>query len=97
MTLEDLRADVDAIDAELVALLARRRAVVARMAALKRMDRMAPLDAGREAALAARWTELAEARGLPAEAARAVLDAVLVHSREHVRDLAGAGPDEPEV
>ena len=90
MTLEDLRAAIDAIDAELVALLARRRGVVAEMAAHKRAAGLAPLDAAREAELAERWAELARALGMPAEVARTVLEAVLAHSRAQVSSLVAA-------
>lgn len=75
--LSSLRAEVDAVDAELIALLARRREVVARLFALKDARALPRLDAAREAALLADRRARAEALGLPGDDVEAVFRAAL--------------------
>lgn len=87
MSLEAKRRLVDEVDAALVGLLAERRARVAELAREKRASGAAVVDAERERSLRARWAELARAAGLPERVALGVLEAVLVESRAHVRQV----------
>jgi chorismate mutase len=87
VSLEAKRRLVDEVDAALVGLLAERRARVAELAREKRASGAAVVDAERERSLRARWAELARAAGLPERVALGVLEAVLVESRAHVRQV----------
>lgn len=64
-TMAEVRAGVDAVDAELVGLLARRFAFMAAAARIK-ADRSAVRDEGRKAAVIAQATAAARLAGLPA-------------------------------
>jgi chorismate mutase len=71
------REAIDAIDAELVRLLARRAEYVAEVARFKEQEGLAVTDTGREQRMLARITALAEAEGLDPGIARAVLRTVI--------------------
>jgi len=71
------RKDLDAIDDRLVDLLAERAAAVKGIWELKRRHRVEQLDPAREAAVLARLTERAKARGLDPAAVAEVLEAVV--------------------
>lgn len=75
--LEGPREAIDAIDAELVRLLARRAEHVAEVARYKEQHGLAVTDPGREQRMLARVTELAKAEGLDPGIARAVLRTVI--------------------
>lgn len=87
MSIDATRRLVDEVDASLVELLAKRRALVAELAREKRAAGLGAVDAAREEALRARWAELARAEGLPEQVALTVLEAVLRESRSHVREV----------
>jgi chorismate mutase len=77
LELEASRAAIDAIDAELIRLLARRAEYVTEVARYKEQHGLAVTDTGREQRMLARITELAEAEGLDPGIARAVLRTVI--------------------
>jgi len=66
MTLDNLRAEIDAVDDELAALLARRMDLAARVAAVKRETGAPVYQSAREKAILARLGEQAEPEYLPA-------------------------------
>lgn len=65
--LEMLRADIDAIDAEVVKLLADRFLITSKVGQLKARHALDPVDPNREAAQEARFRALAQANGLKPE------------------------------
>ncbi len=65
-----LRAGIEAVDRELMALVARRLELARRVGARKRDERAATLDPGREAAVIRRAVENGREHGLPEEAVR---------------------------
>ena len=75
--LDEPREAIDAIDAELVRLLARRGEYVAQVARFKEQHGLAVTDTGREQRMLARITDLAQAEGLDPGIARAVLRTVI--------------------
>jgi chorismate mutase len=74
--LAGVRARIDALDDDLVDLLARRFAAVAEAARLKRPHGIPPLPPRRFAVVLARVAARAEARGLDPEAARRIWEAI---------------------
>lgn len=79
MSLEALRAQLDDVDAELIAVLARRAGVVAEIWAWKSQHGVPRVDAARETALRERLLSQAEALGLSRTAINAVLDRIVGH------------------
>ena len=65
-----LRDEIERVDREIVAAVARRVELARRIGDLKKDDRRATLDTGREAAVIRRATELGREAGLDPEAAR---------------------------
>lgn len=65
--LETLRADIDAIDAQIVALLAGRFRITSKVGQLKARHALDPVDPDREAAQEARFRALAQVNGLKPE------------------------------
>jgi chorismate mutase len=65
--LEALRVEIDAIDEQLVELLARRFAVTARVGAVKKRFALQPVDAEREARQLSRYRALAARHTLDPE------------------------------
>jgi chorismate mutase len=84
--LAQLRSEIDAVDARIVALLAERRRLVEKLAGEKAEAALGPVDAARETELVRRWAAHAAREGLPDRAAIGVLDAILAESRGHVAD-----------
>jgi len=80
MTLDELRAEIDAVDDELAALLARRMALAAQVAAVKRGTGAPVLQPGREEAILARLGAGMDPQYLPA--LTAVYQAIFRASRE---------------
>lgn len=74
------RAELDAIDREVLALLARRRELVRALFVLKDADGIPRVDPARERALLDDRRATAAALGLPPELADAVFRAVLASS-----------------
>ncbi len=77
MSLEALRTKLDALDDELIALLARRADVVAEIWRWKSANGVARIDPTREAALRERLLTVADGLGLDRAAVSAVLDRVI--------------------
>jgi chorismate mutase-like protein len=80
-TLAEARSQIDAIDREVLQLLARRAAVTRSLAAWKEAHGIAPRDPAREAAMLAERCRQAEAMGLSPWLAEAVTRAVLATTR----------------
>ena len=80
MTLEELRAGIDAIDDEIAPLLARRMALAAQVAAAKRATGAPVRQLARERAVLARLSAGMEAQYIPA--LEAVYEAIFRASRE---------------
>lgn len=74
--LAEVRARIDAIDDDLVDLLAQRFAAVAEAARLKRPHGIPPLTPRRFAAVLARVTARARSRGLDPEAAQRIWETI---------------------
>jgi len=85
------RRDVDEIDRAVVALLARRRAVVGEMRALKAEHDLPRVDPERERSLRAALLSEGRAHQVPDALVEAVLDAVLADSRA----LVSTDPERP--
>lgn len=93
MALAALRARVDEVDQQIVALLAERRRLVAQMGPVKAALGLPALDPGREAEARARLLGAATNLGLPELLVQQIFDAVLADSRQVVsRSLIGSGP-----
>lgn len=84
--LTKLRTDIDAIDAQLVALLAQRFELTGEVGQLKKLHQLPATDAAREAAQMARIECLAAQHGLDAAFAqrflRLVIDEVVTHHKQ---------------
>ena len=81
LTLSELRGRLEAIDAECIALLARRVEVARAVGAHKRAHGLATLDAGREARVVARAAHLGREAGLEEEEVRGIYWQVVAMSR----------------
>lgn len=77
MTLLDLRAQLDALDSELLHLLARRAQLVEEVWAWKRQQQMPRIDAARESELKTRLLNQAEQLGLSRKAVAPILDHII--------------------
>lgn len=86
-----LRAEIDRVDKELVAVLARRHELARTVRALKARIGLLPVDPVREAAIVRRAGEEARRMGLPEEAVRAVFWGVL----DCCREMDAGGPSDP--
>lgn len=84
--LDELRGEIDRLDAQLIELLADRFAVSRRVGELKRSSGLSPRDAEREKLQMKRVRDLARAQGVSPELAEAILrlvvDAVVVEHQE---------------
>ena len=80
MTLDELRAEIDAIDDEIAPLLARRMALAAQVAAVKHETGAPVLQPAREKAVLARLGAGMEAQYIPAM--ETVYEAIFRASRE---------------
>jgi chorismate mutase len=76
-----LRGQIDLIDEELIALLARRFECARQMADLKRAKKLPVFDGEREAALFQRIGELAQQKGLRPAIAQAVFAEIIHQAR----------------
>ena len=86
--LEDLRREIADLDEQLVALLARRLALVVEVGQVKHDLGLPTLDPTREAEVVRRGAELARAQGLDPELARDVLWRIMAHAR-YIQDSSG--------
>ncbi|MFZ5440416.1 MAG: chorismate mutase [Myxococcota bacterium] len=80
MSLETLRGKLDAIDAELIDVLARRAAVVDEIWAWKAAQGVGRVDPAREAAVRERLLARAEQLGLSRAAVSSILERIIGHS-----------------
>ena len=77
MKLEEMRAQLDELDSELIELLARRASVVEEIWAWKQQHQVARVDPAREVELRSRLLTQADALGLSREAISAILDRIV--------------------
>ncbi len=77
MSLQGKRAELDALDAELIKLLARRAGIVQEIWAWKQANGVERIDPVREVELRARLLAQAESLGLSREAVAAILDRII--------------------
>lgn len=80
--LEQLRAEIAALDDELTRLLERRLAAVAEIGGIKQRLGLPVLDPAREAEVVRRAAHRARERGVDPELVRAVLWRVIDHARQ---------------
>ncbi len=80
-TLESFRARIDALDAQILAILAERRAVVAELFAWKDAQALRRIDPVREAELRHARKQAGVRHGLPEQLVEAVFDAILADAR----------------
>ena len=85
MTLDNLRIEIDSLDDQLAALLARRMALAAQVAASKRETGAPVLQPAREKAILARLGRTIEPQYLPA--LELVYEAIFQASRAYQRGL----------
>jgi chorismate mutase/prephenate dehydrogenase len=90
-----LRAMIDALDRDLLQIVARRMALVAEVAAYKRAHGLRVRDAERERALLADRARRAEALGLPAAEIESMFRVLLRASRDHQSALGAEAPPDP--
>lgn len=69
-SLEEIRRNIEALDAALLDVLARRRALALQAGEIKRLQGLPTLDPGHEAAVVRRAAEAARRLGLPEEDVR---------------------------
>lgn len=86
LTLAELRQNLEAIDAECMALLVRRVDVARQVGAHKRAHGLATLDAQREARVVASAARMARDAGLPEEEVRQIFWHVVAMSRRAQQD-----------
>ena len=85
--LDDARAQIDAIDAEILDLLARRAAIVAALWAEKVAANVPLRDPAREAAMLEALRAAARQRGLDPDRIAAVFEAVIGHPLQAEAEL----------
>lgn len=83
--LASLRAQIDALDHQLVETLTARFRVAEAVGELKHRQGILPLDPAREAEIVKRATDVARSSGVPEEGVRDVFWAVLGYCRDGVR------------
>jgi chorismate mutase/prephenate dehydrogenase len=91
-----LRSMIDALDRDLLQIVARRMALVAEVAAYKRQHGLRVRDAGRERELLADRARLAEELGLPRGEIESVFRLLLRASRDHQASLRAEIPPDTE-
>ena len=79
--LDALRAEIESVDAAIVALVGRRQALAREIGEHKRRLGMPVLDPPREAAVVRRVAELARQNGVPEEAVRELFRRLMAVSR----------------
>ena len=90
--LTELRVHIDAVDAQIIALLGERFRHTAAVGALKSAQQMPATDAGREAAQALRIATLAAEHGVDVDLAQRVFRTVIDHVVAQHK-VAGALPE----
>jgi len=89
-TLRAYREELDVLDEQIVALLAKRFSVTQKVGELKAMYAADAVDNARETAQLERFTELSRQYGLPSDTTRAVFETVIGLVRENHRNIARA-------
>lgn len=89
-SLAGLREELDGLDAQLTALLAKRFSVTTKVGELKAAYGADAADATREAAQLERLVALSREHGLPLEATRSIFETVFGLVRENHRHIARA-------
>lgn len=79
--MDPLRDQIDAIDAELVDLIAKRIEVARKIARIKKQEQLPILDGSREEAIKAKVRDLAKAEGISPHVMEEVLQLILDYSR----------------
>lgn len=93
-TVATLRAQIEAVDAQLVGVIAQRLALAKAIGCSKRAGGIPVTDPAREAAVVARVSALAREAGVPEDEIRALYWRLLAMSR---RAQFGSAPDEREA
>ena len=91
-----LRLRIDDLDHELIALLARRMAVVGELSAVKRSEGKRVRDPERERSLLEDRSQLATALGLPQDLVESLFRVIMRASREHQSSLKVELPMQPD-
>jgi chorismate mutase len=90
-TLEELRAEIDRVDAEIIELIGRRQDCAGRMAHLKYVRGLSVRDEERRQAVLDRAFERAVERGVDATAVQQVFELLIGMSEARQRDCLGEG------
>ena len=85
-TIQSIRTEFDALDAEIARLLGQRHKLATRIGVLKRERGMLALDSAREAAVIVRFIDTANFHGIPRQRAATVIRAILQACRSAVAD-----------
>jgi chorismate mutase len=81
-TIEELRSEIDNVDDELLALLAKRKEIIRLIAAYKSEHHLDIVDSGREKQLLSRLMEEAELNGLDPEFINELYNLIIKNSRK---------------
>ena len=92
-TMADLRAEIDTIDKELIALLARRAGFIDRAAQLKVRDWLPPRTTARVAEVIDRVRHLAQTEGLDPELAETLWSDLIEWGIAHEAEVMGVAED----
>ena len=87
--LQDLRARIGAVDAELIRLLAERFGLVDELAAIKRAEGVPVEDPAREQALCRQYEAICGREGFDAETAKRIFHAIFAESKARQRRARG--------
>lgn len=79
--LNDLRAQIDALDAELVTLICKRIDIARRIAKIKKENGLPILDEGREEEVCAAVRKMAKEKGLSAHVLEEIMKVLLDYTR----------------
>jgi len=77
VNLEQLRAEIDAVDQELIELLGRRFQLTRRIGRYKHANALAHVDSVREDAISERWRALAVANGVAPDLAAKIIGLIV--------------------
>ena len=94
-TLASYRNELDSLDAELIAVLAKRFAVTAKVGELKAEYAASPSDAAREERQLKRLADLSREQGLPVEVTRTIFETIFALVRDNHRSIALARSSPP--
>ena len=90
-TLEELRGEIERIDAAIIDLIARRQDCASRVAHFKYTDRLPVRDERRRQAVLDHAFDRAVERGVDASAVQRVFELLIAMSEERQRDCLGEG------